>query len=195
MITRYQAIEIILNHVSEEDLVLSTTGMISREAYLKRDRPGSFYMIGSMGLVSSLGLGLALLRPGQLVYVLEGDGSALMSLGTLALIAVEQPANLVHVILDNEAYESTGCQPSISSRVSLAEIASASGYQTVAQVADSSSLRKALLECNNKPGPSLLLVKSGITSIKGIPRVSLTPVEIRDRFRHHIESLTSRPTG
>ncbi len=104
MIPRYEAIEKILEHVQADDLILSTTGMISREVFMTDDRPGNFYMIGSMGLLSSFGLGLALLTPGQRAFVLEGDGSALMSLGTLPLIAAERPGNLVHIILDNEAY-------------------------------------------------------------------------------------------
>ena len=122
MIDRYQAIQQILKRVKPDDLVLSTTGMISREVFTADDRTANFYMIGSMGLLSSFGLGLALLSPEQKVYVLEGDGSALMSLGTLPLIATEHPANLVHIILDNEAYESTGAQPSISSNVELADL-------------------------------------------------------------------------
>ena len=114
MIGRYRAIEKILAHVRPADLVLSTTGMISREVFFTEDRPGNFYMIGSMGLLSSFGLGLALMVPEQRVFVLEGDGSALMSLGALPLIAGENPSNLVHFILDNESYESTGGQPTIS---------------------------------------------------------------------------------
>ena len=131
MIERYEAIQKVLEYVGGKDLVLSTTGMISRELFTIRDRPGNFYMIGSMGLVSSLGLGVSLMCPGTRVFVIEGDGSALMSLGTLALIAAERPANLLHIILDNEAYESTGAQPSISSEVDLAEVGKSCGYQHV----------------------------------------------------------------
>ncbi|PON13188.1 hypothetical protein C2W62_35680 [Candidatus Entotheonella serta] len=87
MIARYEAIEAILTHVDTADMVLSTTGMISREVFTTEDRPGNFYMLGSMGLLSSLGLGLAVLAPQRRVWVLDGDGSALMSLGTLPLIA------------------------------------------------------------------------------------------------------------
>ena len=111
MIDRYVAIEKVLGHVEADDLVLSTTGMISREVFVADDRAGNFYMLGSMGLLSSFGLGLAMLNPKQRVFMLEGDGSALMNLGALPLIAKEGPENLVHVILDNEAYESTGAQP------------------------------------------------------------------------------------
>ncbi len=186
MIDRYQAIEKILEHREPGDLVLSTTGMISREVFVTDDQPENFYMIGSMGLLSSFGLGLTLLMPGHRVFVLEGDGSALMSLGTLPLIAVESPPNLVHVILDNEAYESTGSQPSISSEVDLAQVAKSSGYKHVSRVDDIEALEGALGECSGNPGPHLILVKATIAPVPGIPRVSHTPTEIRDRFSSSI---------
>ena len=172
MIDRYRAIEKILAHVRPADLVLSTTGMISREVFFTEDRPGNFYMIGSMGLLSSFGLGLALMAPEQRVFVLEGDGSALMSLGALPLIAGENPSNLVHFILDNESYESTGGQPTISSKVDLAEVAKSCGYRQVARVDDMEDLEGALLGVAGVPGPHLILVKAGIAPVEGIPRVS-----------------------
>ena len=183
MIDRYKAIEAILQRVKTSDLVLSTTGMISREVFFTDDRPGNFYMIGSMGLLSSFGLGLALQSPKQRVFVLEGDGSALMSLGTLPLVATECPGNFVHVILDNEAYESTGSQPSISSKVDLAEIGQSCGYSHVARVEEIEGLEGVLADCDTVPGPHLILVKVGIAPVKGIPRVSHAPTEIRDRFK------------
>ena len=85
--TRHEALEHILTPLSDRDLALFTTGMISREAFNIRDRAENFYMIGSMGLLNALGLGLALQSPARRVWVIEGDGSALMSLGTLPLIA------------------------------------------------------------------------------------------------------------
>ena len=189
MIDRYRAIQIVLDYVSGDDLVLSTTGMISREVFATRDRPGNFYMLGSMGLLSSFGLGLALLVPRKRVFLLEGDGSALMSLGTLPLIAAERPGNLGHIILDNEAYESTGVQPSISSQVDLADIARSSGYARVVKVDGAVGLDQALMDCNPGGGPFLILVKVGIAPIEGIPRVSHSPPDIRDRFRDTIQRL------
>ena len=186
MIDRYQAIETILAAVEPDDLVLSTTGMISREVFVADDRPGNFYMIGSMGLVSALGLGLALLSPAQRVFVLEGDGSALMSLGTLALIAASGPANLVHIVLDNEAYESTGAQPSISAQLDLAQVGQSCGYATAVRVADIEALGAALRQACSAPGPSFILIKAAIAPVAGIPRVSHTPTQIRDRFRSNV---------
>lgn len=187
MIDRYKAIEKILEHLKDTDLVLSTTGMISREVFMIRDRTENFYMLGSMGLLSSFALGLALLTPGQRVLVLEGDGSSLMSLGTLPLIATERPRNLVHIILDNEAYESTGGQPSISSEVDLAEVSKSCGYQHVVRAEDIESLGSALLDCDTGHGPRLILVRVGIAPVEGIPRVSYSPTDIRDRFRSSVQ--------
>ena len=187
MIDRYQAIGEILDQVGVGDLVLSTTGMISREVFVANDRPENFYMIGSMGLLSSFGLGMALHNPEKRVFVLEGDGSALMSLGTLPLIATENPSNLFHIILDNEAYESTGAQPSISSEVDLASVGKSCGYKHVARVDDIEGLQNALLDCGMGHGPYMILVKAAIAPVDDIPRVSHSPTEIRDRFRGSIQ--------
>lgn len=186
MIDRYKAIATILKHIGAHDLVLSTTGMISREVFMTQDRPGNFYMIGSMGLLSAFGLGLALLTPAHRVVVLEGDGSALMSLGTLPLIATECPSNLVHIILDNEAYESTGGQPAISAQVDLAAVGQSCGYPHVVRVETIDNLADALVGCQTGSGPHLILVKARIAPVEGIPRVSHAPTEIRDRFQRSI---------
>ena len=188
MIARYQAIERILSHIQANDLVVSTTGMISRELFTLDDRPGNFYMIGSMGLASAMGLGLAIQAAHKRIFILEGDGSALMSLGTLPLIASEAPPNLAHIILDNEAYESTGGQPSISSRFDLAETAASAGYPWTRRVEDIEELESALTEAKNNGRLSLILVKCGIAPVEGIPRVSHTPEEIRNRFREAVQS-------
>ena len=187
MIGRITAIQAIVRRVGSGDLVLSTTGMISREVFVTDDRPSNFYMLGSMGLLSSFGLGLALQAPEKRVYVLEGDGSALMSLGALPLIASERPKNLIHIILDNESYESTGAQPSISSKVDLAEIGKSCGYARVARVDDIEGLEGALQDNGKSPGPHLILVKVSIAPVKDIPRVSHTPTEIRDRFKARVQ--------
>jgi len=179
---RHRAVAIVLDQVRCDDIVLTTTGMISRETFASHDRPGNFYMIGSMGLLSSIGLGLALVKPERRVLVLEGDGSALMALGTLPLIAVEAPRNFLHVIFDNEAYESTGGQPSITSEVDLASIADAAGYGRCTVARTEAALLQALSNALGGDGPSLVLAKVGIASDHAVPRVSHSPVEIRDRF-------------
>tara|TARA_A100001037_G_scaffold123313_2_gene112155 strand:+ start:7338 stop:7883 length:546 start_codon:yes stop_codon:yes gene_type:complete len=169
--------------VKETDAVISTTGMISRELFYHQDRLGNFYMIGSMGLLSSFGLGLAKLHPLRKFFVLDGDGSALMSMGTMALIAAEKPKNFIHIVLDNESYESTGAQPTISSSVPIGAIAEASGYASTVSVKSCTELAIELERCLVKDGPHCILIKVGIDPIPNIPRITYSPNEIRDRFQ------------
>ena len=187
MIGRSEAVATILKYVTAEDLVLGTTGMISRELFNAGDRAGNFYMLGSMGLLSAFALGLALLSPGRRVIAIEGDGSALMDLGTLPLIATEGPRNLVHVILDNEAYESTGAQPSISGRVDLAEIGRRCGYRQVSRCEDQPTLATAISGARIDAGPSLVVAKTNLVVAHEVPRVSRPATEIRDTFRKFVE--------
>ena len=182
MMDRDVALQHLLEHTEPADLLLTTTGMISREAFYTDDRPATFYMIGSMGLLSSFGLGLALVHPERRVIVVDGDGSFLMSLGNAPLVAYEAPPNLHHVVLDNASYQSTGAQPSISSRIDLAPIAEAAGYRSVVAAEEPESLDRALDELFGSHGPTLLHVRVNISEVEDIPRVSHTPEEIRDRF-------------
>jgi thiamine pyrophosphate-dependent acetolactate synthase large subunit-like protein len=179
---RHAALEHILMSLSENDLALFTTGMISREAFNIRDRAENFYMIGSMGLLNALGLGLALQSPARRIWIIEGDGSALMSLGTLPLIATVRAHNLVHVVLDNETYESTGGQPTISSAVDLAALAEAAGYARVRRASDAVSLQQVLREAGEANVLTFILVKVTGRAPEGLGRVSLTPEEIKHRF-------------
>jgi len=185
---RYEAVETILRSVGSDDLVLTTTGMISREAFAADDRPGTFYMIGSMGLLSSLGLGLALLKPDHRVVIVDGDGSALMSLGTLPLIAHEAPTNLTYVVLDNHAYESTGGQYCISCRADLSRIAEAAGFRDVRQTADPGELENHMRALSAVDGPVCIHVNVEMGRVDGILRVAHSPTQIRDRLQRHLLS-------
>lgn len=180
--TRYEALTYLLKDLPGADLAIFMTGMISREAFNIRDRAENFYMIGSMGLLAPLGLGLALQSPTRRVWVVEGDGSALMSLGTFPLIATSHPNNLIHVVLDNETYESTGGQPTISATVDLAALAQASGYAQVRRVSNGPALERALQECRQAEALSFILVKVTGRAAEGLGRVSLSPEELTQRF-------------
>ena len=104
-ISRLEAIEIIMSQLKENDLIISTTGMISRELFHVKERPGNFYMIGSMGLASSFGIGIAMINKNKRVVVLDGDGSLLMSLNTLPLPRYLEISNFLHICLDNGLYQ------------------------------------------------------------------------------------------
>ena len=171
-----------------KDLVISTTGIISRELFHICDRPQNFYMQGSMGTAAALGLGIALSRPKRQISILDGDGSLLMRLGSLATIGYYQPSNYLHVVLDNESYASTGWQPSVSPAVSFSDLAIASGYRNAVTVYDAESLIDYWQQLHDEVGPSLLHVKISKDRIKAMPsRPALTPKEIANRFRQNVD--------
>lgn len=177
-----EALAIIVPQLRDE-LVVHANGFISRESFNLSDRPSNFYMIGSMGLASSIALGVALNRPERRVVVFDGDGNVLMNLGSLALIAATQPANLAHIVFDNEVYGSTGNQRTISAQVSLEEIARASGYKKVLRVDTEAALRSAVPDLLTHPGPSFLLIKiEPDRAERKIGRITHEPPQIAARF-------------
>jgi thiamine pyrophosphate-dependent acetolactate synthase large subunit-like protein len=165
-----------------DEPVVHANGYICRESFSIDDRARNFYMIGSMGLASAIGLGLGLAQPARRVVVLDGDGNLLMNLGTLAMIGGLKPANLVHVVFDNEVYGSTGNQPSPSRDVRLDALAAAAGYRTSAAVADEDAIAGAVAGALAGDGPHFVLVK--VTAEEAVvPRIPHTPAQMRDRFR------------
>ena len=143
----------------QDELVVHANGFISRESFNVCDRSGNFYMIGSMGLASSIGLGVAVNRPDRRIVIFDGDGNVLMNMGSLALIGATQPQNFVHVVFDNEVYGSTGNQRTISGQVALQDVARASGYRYVRKVDTPDTLKSAASEFLGQAGPSFLLIK------------------------------------
>ena len=183
---RHEAVGAIVESLTPRNLAVFTTGMISREAFAAGDRPANLYVIGSMGLASSLALGMALAQPRRRVVAVDGDGSALMNLGGLAMIAQQAPANLLHVVLDNEVYGSTGNQPSSSEVVDLSRLAEAAGYAWVRSCASVEELRDALAHSGAAPGPAFLLAKVEVSEVPGIGRITVEPADLTGRFRREV---------
>lgn len=180
---RIDAARIVLRHAGDDALVVVCNGMIGREVWTIGDRPTHFYMIGSMGLASSIALGLALAKPNKRVVCLDGDGNVLMGMGVLASIASAAPKNFFHVVLDNEAHGSTGDQRTITERVRLEEIARASGYVWSKRADDEQTLETLAKALFRESGPAMLLGKVDKGNVPGIARVALTPPELAKRMR------------
>lgn len=179
--------------VLRDELVVHANGFISRESFNISDRLGNFYMIGSMGLASSIALGVALNRPDRRVVVFDGDGNVLMNMGSLAMIGATQPQNLVHIVFDNEAYGSTGNQRTLTNQVALEEISRAAGYRRAQRVDTADGLRRAAPEFLAQPGPSFLLIKiEPDHEERHIGRITHTPTEIASRF---ITAIRGVPAG
>jgi phosphonopyruvate decarboxylase len=180
-ISRLTAIRAARTPMGAEPLV-HANGYICRESFSVGDRPANFYMIGSMGLASAIGLGLALSRPERATVVFDGDGNLLMNFGILAMVGGRAPRRLVHVVFDNEVYGSTGNQISPSRGVRLDRVAAAAGYRTVRAVTAAAEVDNAMRAALDDDGPHFVLVKTTAEEAD-VPRIPYSPAEIRDRFR------------
>jgi sulfopyruvate decarboxylase subunit beta len=177
MMKRIEAITVIAEEAeSQNALIVGNIGFPSRELCAVHDRPSNFYMLGSMGLASSIGLGLALARPDRRVIAIDGDGAVLMNLGSLATIADQKPDNYLLVILDNGCYGSTGCQPTCTSRkADLVRMAEGAVVVEVRLAATPEEIRDCMA------GRGALVVKVEIGNAE-VPVIELSPEEIIDRF-------------
>jgi phosphonopyruvate decarboxylase len=169
---RVEAVRLVAEALPEDVALVSTTGMISRELYLVDDRERNFYMQGSMGHARAIALGICLTRPERKVVLLDGDGAALMHLGSLSTVGHYAPQNLVDVIFDNEAYESTGNQDTTSTTTDLEMVARACGYRHTRRCVTAEELRAGLAEALGEPGPCCLLVKVNRVEHKDVPRIT-----------------------
>lgn len=173
-----------LQRVTKDDLVIATTGFTGRELYACEDRPNQLYMVGSMGCAAPFGLGLAWAQPKKRVVVIDGDGALLMRMGALATIGYERPDNLVHVLLDNEAHDSTGTQSTVTHSVDLAACARACGYSSVRRVDGAAALEAAVAEKGD--GPRFIHLKTRPGAPDDLPRPKVTPREVAARFRAEV---------
>jgi phosphonopyruvate decarboxylase len=179
-LSRRDAIAAVQGALAPADVLLATTGYTGREMTALTDRPNQLAMVGSMGCVGSLGLGLAAVLPERRVVVLDGDGAALMRLGALATVGAERPPNLVHVLLDNEAHESTGAQPTAATTTDLGAVARACGYPRVVRVGSAAGLHDLLAD--GAPGLTFAHVKTAVDRGPAPSRPPTPPAEAAARL-------------
>ena len=184
---REAAIQLIASSLSKEDIIVSTTGMISRELFEYRtsafmEHEKDFLTVGSMGHASQIALGIALEKKKCKVFCFDGDGSTLMHMGSLAIIGSLHPDNYVHVIFNNGAHDSVGGQPTVAFNIDLCKIAQACGYEAALSVSDSDSLCEALKRITYMHGPILLEVKVRKGARKDLGRPTTTPLQNKDTF-------------
>ncbi len=176
---RYEAIHDIMENIDEE-LVICNIGFPSRELYEINDRSRNFYMIGSMGLASSIGLGLALSKPSEDVVVIDGDGSLLMNMGSLATVFANNPSNLTWIVIDNGAYGSTGNQDTYAQLIDLVETAKGVGFKNSFHFKDID-----LKEVINSEDASFIVYETEPGNSKA-PIIDIDPITIKERFMSSI---------
>jgi phosphonopyruvate decarboxylase len=179
---RTEALQAVLESLTGNEAIIATTGKTGRELFTIADRANHLYVVGGMGTASAIGFGLAQALPKQPVVVIDGDGAALMKLGSLATIGYYQPANLLHILLDNESHDSTGGQQTVSGVVRFADIAAAANYRHAVSADDPAEIRNLIKELRTQPGPSLLHIKIRPGSPKTLGRPTVKPHEVKERF-------------
>lgn len=179
----------ILNEIApilRDQLVVCNIGIPSQELHAIDDQPTNFYMLGTMGLASSIGLGLALAQD-KTVISIDGDGSVLTNLGTLPTIANNVADNFILMIIDNGSYGSTGDQPTYTGKkTSLAGMARAAGCENVVEVMDVDT-GKALQDAIDGKKMTIMVVKCDSGNAK-MPVITMDPVVIKDRFMKAVQA-------
>jgi len=191
--SREEAIKEIACSLQEQDIVIATTGMISRELFEYRasmndlTRGQDFLTVGSMGHASQIALGIAIQKPHRVVYCLDGDGALLMHMGGLPIIGTQPVLNYKHIVINNGAHDSVGGQPTAALSIDIPAIALASGYKEARSVSSLPDIAKGLEWLKEAKGPVLLeiLVRKGARADIGRP--TLTPLQNKQNFMKHCQ--------
>ena len=184
---RKEAISAVVEKIGNQHII-SANGFISRDLFEVCDKNSNFYMIGSMGLASSIGLGIALKNTKKRIIIFDGDGNILMNLGSLVTIGALKPKNFVHIVFDNSIHESTGGQPTNSAKVNLDKIARAVNF-TVIKIPNKKKLISSLKTVNRIKGPIMLIVKVEKCNVVS-KRVEIKPKLIHHRFAQFLKIKT-----
>jgi sulfopyruvate decarboxylase subunit beta len=172
--------------ILRDQLVICNIGLPSQEMHLIDDQPTNFYMLGTMGLSSSIGFGLALAQD-KTVISIDGDGSVLTNLGTLPTIANNVTDNFILLIIDNGSYGSTGDQPTYAGKkTKLENVAMACGCENVitCQDLDTAKVLQAAIDSKRM---TIIVVKCDSGNII-LPVITKDPVMIKERFMNAVKA-------
>lgn len=188
--TREDIIRHIVGHTGADPIV-STTGKASRELFEIREARGDgherdFLTVGSMGHASSIALGIALQKPGKRIWIIDGDGAALMHMGAMAVIGANAPKNIVHIVINNGAHETVGGMPTVAGKIDLVTIARGCGYPNAVSVDSFERLDAELESAKLRDELSLIEVKCSIGARADLGRPTTTARENKERFMESI---------
>jgi phosphonopyruvate decarboxylase len=179
---REQAIKLIVDRLSEKDIVVATTGVTSRELFEYREILGQghekdFLTVGGMGHANQIALGIALQKPDRQVFCFDGDGAMLMHMGSLAINANTRCSNFKHIIFNNGAHDSVGGQPTVAYKIDVEAIANAVGYDKVLQANNEYEIKNSLKELQQFNGMVLLEIRVNKGFRSDLGRPTTTPLE------------------
>ncbi|MFC2002701.1 phosphonopyruvate decarboxylase [Chloroflexota bacterium] len=184
---REDAIKLIVNSLGDEDIVISTTGTSSRELFeyreaLNQGHGRDFLTVGSMGHASQIALGVARQKQYRKVVCLDGDGAAIMHMGSMAINGIQKCANFMHIILNNGAHDSVGGQPTVGFDIDFKEVARAVGYRTILAAETTEEVVQAMHVLKKSKGPSFLEIRVNKGYRKDLGRPTIAPVENKKAF-------------
>ena len=189
--------EEIIRHIAAaagEDPIVSTTGKASRELFEIREANGQshkydFLTVGSMGHSSSIALGIALNKPEQRIWCIDGDGAVLMHMGSMAVLGANAPKNIIHVVINNGAHETVGGMPTVAASADLVAIAKGCGYPNAVCVDSFDALDRELEAAKARDELSLIEVKCSIGARDDLGRPTTTALENKQNFMEYLKEL------
>ena len=189
---REEIIDHIVN-VTGEDPIISTTGKASRELFEIREKNNQphkydFLTVGSMGHTSSIALGVAINKPDEKIWCIDGDGSVLMHMGAMGVVGSTNPKNLVHIVINNEAHETVGGMPTVANTMDLVSIAKACGYSYAVSVDNFEDLDGELYKVKDLDGLSFIEIKSSIGAREDLGRPTTTAIENKENFMEFLKN-------
>jgi phosphonopyruvate decarboxylase len=192
-LSREEAIQTVVSTIDKDAVIVSSTGMISRELFEYRDKTGQahnmdFLTVGSMGHASQIALGIALYQKTKKVYCFDGDGALLMHLGGLATIGSMQPANFIHIVFNNGAHDSVGGQPTVALNIDVPAMAKAVGYKNYFSVDNKIDLLKILAKTETCELPLFLEIKVKRGNRSDLGRPTTTPSQNREFFMNYLQN-------
>lgn len=191
-LSREEAIQTVAASLDEKDVIVSTTGMISRELFeyrtmMNQGHERDFLTVGSMGHASQIALGIAMEKQDRRIWCFDGDGAAIMHMGGMAIVAQKAPKNYVHVIFNNGAHDSVGGQPTVGLDINIPAVAKAVGYRHVYSCNTKEYLQELLEKVKEQEGPILLQICVRKGNRRDLGRPTTTPIDNRDALMGFLE--------
>lgn len=190
-LSREEAIEIIMREMKENSIIVSTTGMASREVFELRKKYGQghnkdFLTVGSMGHASQIALGIAINKDNKEVYCIDGDGALIMHLGGLSIIGNQNPKNFKHILINNGAHDSVGGQETVGLKMDIISIGKACGYKESYSCNSRKELEIYAEKIANIAGPILLEIKVKKGAREDLGRPTITPISNKEIFMEYL---------
>ncbi len=191
---REDAVKIIIDQLSGDELIVSTTGKTSRELFeyreeLNQKHNADFLTVGSMGHASQIALGIAINKPKRKIICIDGDGAVLMHMGGFAIIGSQSPKNFLHIIINNGAHESVGGQPTVGFDIDIPKIALANNYKFAISVSSSEELKETLNNMKDDNYPALIEVMVKVGARENLGRPTIKPVDNKKDFMQNLIAL------